>query len=178
MARRARTFNVAVDFWRHPKATAAGRDGRGIFLCSIAWATEQKTDGHLPESVLRLLAGMTGISMRSARQATARLVEAGLWHVAEDGWQIHDYCGPAGWQLSADEYAARRTGGVPYRLRRLVLERDGLVCGLCGDDVDPDDVHIDHVRPVARVGTDALTNLQVAHSSCNIRKGATWQGDA
>jgi 5-methylcytosine-specific restriction endonuclease McrA len=34
------------------------------------------------------------------------------------------------------------------------------------------DVHIDHIVPYSLGGPDELYNLQVAHSSCNIRKGA------
>jgi 5-methylcytosine-specific restriction endonuclease McrA len=56
-------------------------------------------------------------------------------------------------------------------LRVQVIERDGYVCGLCGDDVDPDDVHIDHIMPWSRGGKHELSNLQVAHSTCNLRKG-------
>lgn len=67
---------------------------------------------------------------------------------------------------------------LPRSLRLIVIERDGYVCGLCGGDVDPDDLHIDHIKPVARGGRDELANLQVAHPTCNIRKGATWPEDA
>lgn len=56
-------------------------------------------------------------------------------------------------------------------LRALVIERDGLVCGLCAGDVERDDVHIDHIVPVVQGGSDAPTNLQVTHSLCNLRKG-------
>lgn len=56
-------------------------------------------------------------------------------------------------------------------LRQLVIERDGCVCGLCGGDVDPNDVHIDHLVPVSHGGLDLLENLQVAHSKCNLSKG-------
>lgn len=56
--------------------------------------------------------------------------------------------------------------------RAEVIARDGYLCGLCGGEVEPDDVHIDHIVPIARGGRDALENLQVAHSRCNLRKGA------
>lgn len=56
-------------------------------------------------------------------------------------------------------------------LRVAVLERDGLVCGLCGGDVEPDEVHIDHILPRSLGGPDDLDNLQVSHALCNMRKG-------
>lgn len=61
---------------------------------------------------------------------------------------------------------------IPRSVRQRVLDRDGLVCGLCGGDVDAGDVHIDHVVPVSRGGQAILANLQVTHSTCNMRKGS------
>lgn len=61
---------------------------------------------------------------------------------------------------------------LPKWLREAVLERDGYVCGLCEGEVDPADVHIDHIHPWSLGGRHELDNLQVAHSSCNVRKGA------
>lgn len=60
---------------------------------------------------------------------------------------------------------------LPAGTREAVIERDGYVCGLCGGEVEPDDVHIDHIHPWSLGGSDNLENLQVAHSLCNIRKG-------
>lgn len=72
-----------------------------------------------------------------------------------------------------DPYAYKARGyRLPQPIRMTVLERDGLVCGLCGSDVDLGDVHIDHIHPRYLGGTDDLDNLQVAHSFCNISKGA------
>ena len=65
----------------------------------------------------------------------------------------------------------RRTA-IPPTLRRMVIDRDGYVCQLCGDDVEPNDVHIDHIKPWSKGGQNVLGNLQVAHSRCNLRKGA------
>jgi 5-methylcytosine-specific restriction endonuclease McrA len=46
------------------------------------------------------------------------------------------------------------------------------MCGLCGEPVERERVHIDHILPVVRGGTNALSNLQVSHDTCNMRKGA------
>lgn len=61
---------------------------------------------------------------------------------------------------------------LPTGLRERVIARDGLVCGLCSGPVELDDVHIDHIIPWSLGGRDELSNLQVAHSACNLRKGA------
>ena len=72
-----------------------------------------------------------------------------------------------------DPYAYRSRGyRLPRRTREAVIARDGLVCGICGDDVEPFDVHIDHIQPRYHGGSDDLDNLQVAHGFCNLSKGA------
>jgi len=54
----------------------------------------------------------------------------------------------------------------------VVLELDDGVCGICGKDVDPFDFHLAHVVPLALGGEHSYANVQVAHPSCNVRKGA------
>lgn len=60
-----------------------------------------------------------------------------------------------------------------------VFERDGWVCGLCGEPVSPDVVYpaplsasLDHVVPLSRGGAHSFANSQLAHLACNVRKGA------
>ncbi len=77
-------------------------------------------------------------------------------------------------QRGVDPYRIRQH--IPTWMRAAVLERDGLVCQLCGDDVEPDDVHLDHRLPHSLGGLDTLDNLQVAHALCNMRKGARVDG--
>ena len=60
-------------------------------------------------------------------------------------------------------------------LRDQVIARDGLICRLCFEAVDRVDLHIDHIRPLARGGRTTLENLQVAHARCNMAKGARWE---
>ncbi|HXI18981.1 MAG TPA: HNH endonuclease signature motif containing protein [Chloroflexota bacterium] len=57
------------------------------------------------------------------------------------------------------------------RLRPLVIERDGYVCGICGGAVAADDVSIDHIHPRSKGGPTMMGNLRVTHSRCNSRKG-------
>lgn len=68
----------------------------------------------------------------------------------------------------------RKRDKIPPTIRAAVLERDGLVCQLCGGDVDSGDVHLDHIKPWSLGGSDSVENLQVTHSACNIRKGARF----
>lgn len=78
-------------------------------------------------------------------------------------WEWH-------WQRGIDP--DKRRPRLDPTLRSQVIERDGYVCQLCGNEVEPEDVHIDHIFPRSLGGSDSLKNLQVTHSVCNLRKGA------
>lgn len=84
------------------------------------------------------------------------------------------------WHVARGHRYDRRRGtfgrdAVPRWLRRAVIERDGLICQLCFRAVAPNDVHLDHIRAWSLGGPTTLDNLQVTHSRCNTRKGASPQ---
>lgn len=64
--------------------------------------------------------------------------------------------------------------------RARIFERDGWLCGLCHEPVDPAlawpdpfSASLDHVVPMSRGGDHVPSNLQCAHLRCNISKGAS-----
>lgn len=57
----------------------------------------------------------------------------------------------------------------------IVLELHDGVCGICGEDVDPGNFHVDHIIPLALGGEHSYANTQPAHPVCNHRKGARPQ---
>lgn len=65
----------------------------------------------------------------------------------------------------------------PYT-RESIFNRDGWVCQLCQEPIDPDaawpdpgTASIDHIFPVSLGGDDTPDNTQAAHMGCNSRKG-------
>jgi 5-methylcytosine-specific restriction enzyme A len=64
---------------------------------------------------------------------------------------------------------------IPSWMRAAVIERDGWVCQICGGPIPDGDLHIDHIRPVSRGGRNSLSNLQAAHSTCNLKKSDRWE---
>lgn len=133
----------------------------GLHLSSVTYSLKYDTDGHISLPVARFLMGN-----HKPNAVGDLLVEAGLFAPAEpDGWWIVDF----------SHYIEPDRVKLPGWMRQQVIERDGYICGLCGGDVEPMDVHIDHIWPVARGGGNSFDNLQVAHSSCNVRKGASVQ---
>jgi 5-methylcytosine-specific restriction endonuclease McrA len=67
-----------------------------------------------------------------------------------------------------------------YVSRHKVYERDGWVCGICGDAIDrslgwPDLMcaSLDHVIPMVDGGPHLYSNVQAAHFLCNSYKAAS-----
>lgn len=49
-----------------------------------------------------------------------------------------------------------------------ILERDGMVCHLCGGEIASlDDLHFDHVIPLSRGGTHSMANIRPSHEAGN-----------
>jgi len=66
--------------------------------------------------------------------------------------------------------------GVVFTHRE-IFERDGWICQLCGDPVDPESrrprmsgASLDHIVPLSKGGLHVPENVQLAHLICNIRK--------
>jgi 5-methylcytosine-specific restriction endonuclease McrA len=60
---------------------------------------------------------------------------------------------------------------IPLNLRRRVIERDGLYCVYCDEDLRDAEIHMDHVIPESQGGETSYNNLQVTCRKCNLAKG-------
>jgi 5-methylcytosine-specific restriction endonuclease McrA len=56
-------------------------------------------------------------------------------------------------------------------IRRRVIERDGLHCVYCDDNLSNAEIHLDHVIPESKGGPTTYENLQVTCRKCNLAKG-------
>lgn len=112
----------------------------------------------------------------------------GKWHPAWPCRYCSDEC-----ETKASRRNNRRNGsrgdlhrkrarrfGVAYEWvnRKKVFERDGYMCGICGERTDPDlepcsprYPTLDHVLPMALGGGHTYSNVQCACFECNWRKG-------
>lgn len=62
---------------------------------------------------------------------------------------------------------------VPQWAMFRIAQRDGWRCHVDGDPYRPDDPwEIDHDIPLANGGTNHISNLRLAHRSCNREKAA------
>jgi len=64
----------------------------------------------------------------------------------------------------------RETAVGPVSFER-IIDRDGMTCHICGEPIETlDDLHFDHVIPLARGGPHVEENIRPAHAKCNLRK--------
>ena len=80
--------------------------------------------------------------------------------------------------------ANRFNNGFEYYKESEVLDLYGSMCHICNTDIDLSaprlsgvsgweiGLHIDHVVPLSKGGTDTLDNVRPAHGSCNVKKHA------
>lgn len=64
--------------------------------------------------------------------------------------------------------AAKRS--VSKRTRFEVFKRDGFTCQYCGSHPPQSIMHVDHVMPVSKGGSNHIDNLITACQSCNLGK--------
>lgn len=59
------------------------------------------------------------------------------------------------------------------KLRFQILERDGFRCQYCGAKGSDTELHVDHIHPESKGGTDDPKNLIAACQPCNLGKSDT-----
>jgi 5-methylcytosine-specific restriction endonuclease McrA len=66
---------------------------------------------------------------------------------------------------------------IPLNLRRRIIERDGLHCVYCDEDLTDAEIHMDHVIPESQEGATTYDNLQVTCRKCNLAKGVLSEAE-
>lgn len=89
------------------------------------------------------------------------------------------YKNRANWKHYQARRARLREAHVETFDRTEIFDRDGWVCQICREPIDPGarfpdpkSVSLDHIIPIARGGKHERTNAQTACLGCNVRKGA------
>lgn len=102
---------VSIDdqFHDHPKAEQVGPLGRDLFVAGLEYANRNLTDGFIPKATAGRLVSffeIPGIGVTvNPYDVVQLLLDAGMWHEVEGGFQIHDYLD---FQPSSAEVERRR----------------------------------------------------------------------
>jgi hypothetical protein len=67
--------------------------------------------------------------------------------------------------------------GISKKLRFEIFKRDNFACQYCGARAPEAVLHVDHIKPVSKGGTNDMLNLVAACSGCNHGKGARELSD-
>lgn len=66
---------------------------------------------------------------------------------------------------------------IPKKIRFEVFKRDKFTCQYCGRTVPDVILQVDHIKPVAKGGTNDIINLVTSCRDCNLGKGARELSD-
>ena len=102
----------------HPKVLEAGPMSAWLYICGLAYADRNETDGKVPATFVS-----SSCSIRGAKGHAKRLVEVGLWREAAGGYEIHDYLAH---QRSRAEKEAQRAGTAERVKRHRNARRTGV----------------------------------------------------
>ena len=106
------------DHWpQHPKALAAGKDGRALILGAWCWTASNQTDGVIPREAVGGIAGFADVG--DIQATVDRLVAVGLWKPQLEGFEVHDWLT---YNVSRADYERRRAAEIArladYRAKR------------------------------------------------------------
>ena len=74
-------------------------------------------------------------------------------------------------QMNNSKQKETKRGSISGRTRLNVLDRDNYTCQICGATVEAGaTLHIDHIIPISKGGTNDESNLQVLCDRCNLAK--------
>lgn len=79
--------------------------------------------------------------------------------------------------LNTWDYSLIETDPVPNTIRYEVLKRDGSRCLLCGVSAKESVLHVDHIVPRSKKGSNEMENLQTLCWQCNNGKSNRDEGD-
>jgi hypothetical protein len=84
----------------HPKVMRAGNEAMGLWVRALSYACQQLTDGFISSEIVTVFGGDF---------AAMKLVDVGLWHIVEGGYEFNDWCEyqPTREQVLTDREAAK-----------------------------------------------------------------------
>lgn len=114
-------FKVDDGFHGHPKVIGLSPSAVGVWLLTGTWAAQYLTDGQVPRGMVARFGGTDSDA--------AELIAAGLWHVADGGYEFHEW---HEYQPSKDAIEAERAAARD-RMRERRRNKRGTFAGSSGE---------------------------------------------
>lgn len=111
---------VRIDdgFFRNRKVVGLSNNAKILFIAGLCDANDQLTDGFIDKAAAKALTRALSVTGK----AVTELVEAGLWHKSEAGYEIHDYLE---YQTPASQVRAERAKAKERMQRVRARRRSG-----------------------------------------------------
>lgn len=112
--------------------------------------------GHVPWWTLPITGGLTSKEWRKLRKAVAPLYNRAASNIGQ-------------WKKAICAYDGKRLPPAEWHIvKTIVLARDHNTCAYCGSTRK---LHVDHIVPVSRGGSNGFDNLTTSCGPCNQSKG-------
>lgn len=161
---------LSSSLYDHPAIRQTSDRGFVLWVRAICWMNQNGRDHMIDKKSMRALVRQLGTTQRAVKS----LLGVGLLIEVGDDYFVPSQVGRSMVELYRFGPASTYRPTIPKAVRKLIIDRDGYFCGICSLAVHPDDIHLDHIKPISAGGATTPDNLRVTHSTCNIRKGATW----
>jgi hypothetical protein len=127
------------DFYAHPKVTAVGNAGAGLFARLMSYCARHLTDGHVPESVMAMLAGPDGQPLVDLLIATGMVERSACNPVTgSSGYWLPGYLDRNPTAEAVRQERARKAKNVAsFRAKKAAeTDRDPVEQGSCNRDTN------------------------------------------
>jgi 5-methylcytosine-specific restriction endonuclease McrA len=164
------TYGWSFFYWLLKSNSSVAREYRKdalAYLSNVALAeiNRQGTSGLPPEPVPQSTRGVVDYCAdvlgrcggKRAIKKEYRLYKDEIFNARSDGSDAYE------------EQLPKRAGTI----RQLMWKSLPHTCSRCGERIESmRDMHVDHIIPLAKGGTDTVDNMQLLHKACNLSKGA------
>jgi len=155
-------------FFHHHKVMALNPHPKLLFIAGLTHCADQLTDGFISNGAAKAICGLIGVPAASIKP----LVDAGLWHKRQDGYDVHDYLE---YQMSAEQIRSNRAKNAD-RVQSWRRSRKG---NDPGDKPGENDVGNTVTAPITNdVGTDGVTGAPLAYAFKGLGSTAAAQPKA
>lgn len=147
-----------------------------LHIAAMSYCERINSIGLLKRSDLKFVYELMGTGRWhiSRKKAVKRLVDIGWWIESDSGYfipptELYKYCRHV---VGKQNPTRKKFNSIRKLAWEYLTNKYGVICANCGST---DNLQIDHIKPIARGGTNNFDNLQILCRSCNCRKSDRYE---